>query len=225
MRVPIFVSVFRLLIAVLALAGTSETWYHHHLVNLVFFTHETNLAIAVVMIWWVVAQHTGLKKPPGWLYGMLVLNIVITALVANLILPAPDPAKLVYIFGVSTSDLVHKVVPALMVIDFLLVSPHHRYGLRSVLIWIAYFPIYIAFVLIRGQINPQLGPGPNGSSYPYFFMNPQIGWGQIVLNAVEYVGAFLVLGLLLLLLDRLLPQRSLLLARQYPQFAERSLVM
>lgn len=222
---PIFVSVFRLLIAVLALAGTSETWYHLHLVNLVFFTHETNLAIAVVMIWWVVAQHTGKKKPPGWLYGMLVLNIVITALVANLILPAPDPAKLVYVFGISTSALVHKIVPLLMVVDFLLLAPHRRYRLRDVFIWLAYFPFYIAFVLLRGQINPQLGPGPSGSSYPYFFMNPQIGWGHIALNTVEYLAAFLVLALILLAIDRLLPRRSLLVGRGYPQLERCQQVM
>ncbi|KFI45063.1 hypothetical protein GA0061078_0874 [Bifidobacterium bohemicum] len=203
------VGIYRLLIAFLCLAWTSVAWGEPD--YWVFFTYQTNFVLGLVMAWAGIARLIDGKQPPAWLKGVLTLYILITGIVGAFILPPGDPAKAKYVFGVVTAPVLHKVVPVLALLDFVLFDAHRRFKWHYVFSWLIYFPIYIAFVLIRAGLWPNAGPADDGSSYPYGFIDvSKIGWRQFGVNIVTYLAAFAVLAFVVFLVDRALPKKPLL---------------
>lgn len=204
--------VFRLVIAFFCLAGTSETWTFAKPANFAYFTHQTNLLLGITMLWAAIASFTGTKQPPAWLKGMLTLNILITGIVAAVILPPTDPSEFVYISwlpGIPLVRMVHVIAPILATVDFLVFDEHRRYPWSYAFWWLLYFPVYLAFVLIRAQIWPNSGPEKGGNPYPYGFVNlKELGWAGLGKNIVIYMAAFCIAGLLLCLIDHVLPRRT-----------------
>ena len=207
----LFVGVYRLLIAFFAIAGTSETWMGVKAWDWVYFTNQTNMVLGVVMLWAGAASLLKGIQPPAWLKGCLTLYIAITGLVAWLILdPVTITPETARCLGVPLITMVHVITPIMAVVDFVLFDAHRRFAWHYTLTWLLYFPLYLAFVLLRAVIFPD-GLLPNDSLYPYPFVDvQQIGWPQLGVNIVTYLAAFFVLGLVLFLLDRALPKKALL---------------
>ena len=208
----LLVAAFRLAIAFFAFAGTYEAWTGAIPNKFVFFTFQSNMVIGLVMAWAGLATLLRGVQPPAWLKGCLTLYIVITGLVANFILNlVPGPP---YVLGIPTSTMVHMIVPIGAVLDFLLFDAHRRFKWHFSLSWLIYFPLYLGFVLIRAAIWPNSGPGHDDlltSSYPYNFIDvSNIGWAQLGINICIYLAAFLVLGLIIVGLDRVLPAKALI---------------
>ena len=203
--------IFRLAAAGLAIAGTFTTWSGARPWDWVFFTNQTNLLFAFVMLWAGAASLVRGVQPPAWLKGCVTLYMAITGLVAWLVLPpATMGPETVMVLGLATPTIVHVITPIMAGVDFLLFDAHRRFAWHYVFSWMIYFPLYLAFVLLRAAMLPD-APLPNGSLYPYPFVDvSQLGWAQLGMNAVTYLGAFLAGGLLLFLVDRLLPERALL---------------
>lgn len=205
-----FVAIFRLAVAFFAIVGTFEAWTGENPTKLVYFTFQTNIVLGIVMAWAGLATLLRGVQPPAWLKGCLTLYAAITGLVAWLVLDPADPATTPVLFGIMTSTMVHIIVPIGAALDFILFDPHRRYQWTYALQWLAYFPLYLAFVLIRAQIYPHSGPGNGGDPYPYPFINlPSIGWEQFLINIVFYLVAFLVLGLIIVGIDKALPAKAL----------------
>ncbi|WP_033376749.1 Pr6Pr family membrane protein [Alloscardovia criceti] len=203
------VAIFRFLTAAFALAGTSQTWMFGQSQNLVYFTHQTNLLIAITFIWAGFASILRGVQPPAWLKGGLTLNIIITGLVAWLVLPPADPATETYIWGMASTTMVHIIVPIMASIDFLLFDEHRRFSWSYALTWLIYFPVYLAFVLVRALVFHATGPASDGSPYPYGFINlDKLGLNQFVINCGIYLGLFFVLALIIVIVDKALPQRT-----------------
>ncbi|PKZ15071.1 hypothetical protein CYJ32_06155 [Alloscardovia omnicolens] len=207
----LFVALFRFATASFALAGTSKTWFFGETQNLVYFTHQTNLLIAAIFIWAGCASLLRGVQPPAWVKGALTLNIIITGLVAWLVLPAPDMSKQLYIFGIPTITMVHIIVPIMATVDFLLFDEHRRFILLDSLTWLIYFPVYLAFVVIRAKVFHAVGPEADGSPYPYGFINlDKLGLQHFVINCAVCLGIFFVLALIIVLIDKALPKRTVL---------------
>jgi hypothetical protein len=202
------VGVYRLFIAFLCLAWTSVAWGEPS--YWVFFTYQANFILGLVMAWAGIACLIDGKQPPAWLKGVLTLYILITGIVGAFLLPPGDPAKVKYVFGIVTGTILHKVVPVLALVDFVLFDAHRRFKWHYVFSWLVYFPIYLAFVLIRAGLWPNAGPADDGSSYPYGFIDlAKIGWRQFGINIAMYLASFAVLAFVLFLLDRVLPKKPL----------------
>lgn len=199
----------RLAAAAASVMGTYNTWSGAKAWDWVYFTNQSNIVFAFVMLWAGAATLVRGMQPPAWLKGCVTLYMAITGLVAWLILPpavmGPDT---LYFFGLPTATLVHVVAPIAAVADFLLFDEHRRFKWHYPLTWLLYFPAYLAMVLIRAAFFPDQ-PLSNGSMYPYSFVDvAAIGWPQLGVNAVTYLGAFLLGGLALFLVDRILPART-----------------
>lgn len=202
-----FVGIYRLIIAFFCFSGTYEGWLLGIGSKWVYFTFETNAVLGLIMLWAGAASLLKGIQPPAWLKGCLTLYIIITGLVAWLILPPADPATTTHLYGMMTSTMVHIIAPILASIDFVLFDPHRRYQWHYSLSWLAYFPFYVAFVVIRAQIWPNAGPGKD--PYPYGFIDLKaLGWQQFGINIVTYALAFFVMGLLLFVIDRILPKKT-----------------
>lgn len=93
----------------------------------------------------------------------------------------------------------HYAVPVLYLGWWLLAVPHGRLNLRDAMAWLRFPLLYLAWVLLRGA---WLG------EYPYPFIDAgQLGYARTALNALGVLLAFLLLGGILLALDRLLARR------------------
>ncbi|WEV41777.1 Pr6Pr family membrane protein [Bifidobacterium sp. ESL0682] len=204
-----FVGIYRLIIAFLCLAWTSVAWGEPS--YWVYFTYETNFLLGLVMLWAGIACLIDGKQPPAWLKGVLTLYILITGIVAATLLPPADPATAKYVFGIVTNRILHQVVPIMAAIDFILFDSHRRFQWHYVLTWLIYFPFYLAFVLIRAQLWPHSGPEAGGNPYPYGFIDvSKIGWNQMWINIVFCIIGFAILGLVLFVIDRILPKKPLI---------------
>ncbi len=205
----VITALWRLVIAALCFTGTYEGWTVAN--KWVYFTFQTSLVLGIVMLWAGAATLLDGVQPPAWLKGCVTMYTIIVAVVAYLLLAPPDPATTPHILGIMTTTMVHRIAPVMAVVDFLLADEHRRFRWHYTLSWLAYFPVYLAFVLIRGWLWPHSGPEPGGNPYPYFFVNlPKIGWAQMGVNVVVYMGAFFVLALVLFLIDRIVPARPLM---------------
>lgn len=204
-----FVALFRLVTAYFALAGTAKTWLLGQPVNLVYFTHQTNLLIAFLFIWGAFASVLKGIQPPAWLKGMATLNIIITGLVAWLVLPPANMSEQLFVLGIPGNVSTHIIVPIMATVDFLLFDEHRRFKWLDSLTWLIYFPIYITFVFVRALVFHGVGPATDGSPYPYGFINiDKLGAQHVATNCAIYLGIFFILALIIVAIDKALPKRS-----------------
>lgn len=154
-----------------------------------FFTVITNLAVAVIM----TAVALGRRVSPLVLAG-LTLAILLVGVVYMLLLRG----LLELSGGALLADtLLHKVSPIAMAAWWLAFAPHRALKWNAPVSWAAYPLAYFAYALIRAHFDGR---------YPYPFMDVgKLGWTQVLLNAGGIAMAFILAGLLLVALDRMLP--------------------
>lgn len=135
-----------------------------------YFTIESNLLAIVVL------ATGGLMNPRGksWAYlrGAATLFMIITGIVYAVLLANAD-------VGLKTAwinDTLHRVIPLVMLADWILFAPWPRTSFRSALGWLIAPLAYFAYSLLRGPI---------AHWYPYPFLDPRPGgYGRVVLYAV-----------------------------------------
>ena len=162
-----------------------------------YFTIQSNLLLALVLAWSVVAGLAGRRGPSGWLVGGATFCVTVTFLVYNTVLaPGGGPDAVLLISGMPSSDLLHVVAPLLALLDWVLGRRHPGFTVRRSLLWLLYPLVYLGVSLLVGSRN---------GFYPYFFMDPaQIGGRAVAVYVVVLLVLFAVLALLFAGLDRLL---------------------
>lgn len=204
-----FAGLWRLAIAAMCFVGTYEAWHKPQFWT--YFTFQAGFVLGFVMLWAGAASILRGVQPPAWLKGCVTVYAVITAVVAFLMMPPDDPAYVPQILGLMTNTWLHRVAPIMAVIDFVLFDAHRRFRWHYALSWLAYFPAYLAFVLIRAAIWPHSGPAAGGNPYPYVFIDPNaLGWAGFGMNCGRLALGFLAIGFVTFLIDRILPDRPLL---------------
>jgi hypothetical protein len=131
-----------------------------------YFTVESNLFAAVVLV------ASGLTLSPrgegmtmAMFRGAATLYLAITGLVFSLLLAGLEGVEFT---AVSWDNVVlHYLMPALIVFDWIITPPTVRVSFRRGLIWLVYPLAYVAYSLIRGNTvdwypYPFLDPGPRG---------------------------------------------------------------
>jgi hypothetical protein len=80
------------------------------------------------------------------------------------------------------NTVVHYLIPAAAVADWLIDPPRHRLGATAALAWLAYPLAWFAYTLVRGSIVDW---------YPYPFVDVnRHGYGGALLRAVIFLAAF-----------------------------------
>jgi hypothetical protein len=147
-----------------------------------YFTIESNLLAIVVLL------AGGLAAPHGrgWVYlrGAATLFIVITGIVYAALLAHAE----VGLTAAWINDTLHRVIPLVLLADWLLFPPWAAIGYRAALGWLAGPLAYFGYSLIRGPVVHW---------YPYPFLDPRHpgGYGRVALYAVVLA---VVMGLLAL---------------------------
>jgi hypothetical protein len=146
-----------------------------------YFTIQSNVIAVVVLAGGALADPGG----PRWAYlrGAATLYIVITGLVYNTLLINVS----VGVASPWVNDVVHRIVPALMLLDWILFSPWARTHVAAALGWLAYPLAYVAYTLLRG---------PHVDWYPYPFLDPRLdgGYGRVALYTVVLALVFALLA-------------------------------
>ena len=200
---------WRLAIVSCGLCGLlmGEHWF-------IYFTVESNVVTLLYFagtLYWMVVR--GTTDPPApRLRGAVTLWILITGLISHFLLnsgadPLPglsavDPADALENRGLF---LLHYVVPALVLVDWVAFGPHKVVRWRDLPLWILYPLGYGLVVEARAALWP-LVP----ARYPYFFLDPTENGGWWVAGQfVELLVIFSAFAALVFGLDRLgaLPRR------------------
>jgi hypothetical protein len=195
----VVVGLFRLFLVVLALVGTRAIWRDGDIEGLVYFTNQTGFLVAVTFVWAGFASLFRRAQPPAWFKGAVTLFAAITGLVAWLVLAPEEPDAPKVFLGLTDGQIEHEVLPLAVFADFVLLDAHRRLRGLDAARWLLYPLAYFAFTTIRGFVSP-------GSEYPYGFVDlDALGWTGLLVNVVLYGAGFLVLGLVIVGIDRLLP--------------------
>ncbi|HUP66980.1 MAG TPA: Pr6Pr family membrane protein [Sphingomicrobium sp.] len=154
-----------------------------------FFTVLTNLALAVIMTG-VAAR----RRISPFLLGGITLAILLVGIVyATLLVGLQQLHGLALIADV----LLHKASPGAMTLWWLLFAPHRKLQKSAPLLWSFYPLAYFGYAAGRGIVD---------GKYPYPFIDVgRLGWPQTLLNAGGIAFAFVLGGLALVALDRILP--------------------
>lgn len=164
-----------------------------------YFTIQSNLAVGILAGYGGWRAWHGRSGAPSLVTGAVTLYITITAVVYHLVLANPaSPFAMAQperdLAGTIGNQLLHTVVPLLALLDWLLYDARGRYQLRFAAYWLA-FPLgYLGFALIRGLIVKE---------YPYPFIDAAaLGYGGVGLSTLLFGGAFWLLGLGFIGIDR-----------------------
>ena len=134
-----------------------------------------------------------------------MISLLITALIAHFML-----------FDAMFKDgqlvwhlvILHYVVPAMALLDWLLFDEKGKMPVWGPFAWLSLAAVYLVVVMIgAGPLGLDLGGGTTAgiSRYPYTFLDPGIsGVGGVALFIVAMIAAFVVLGYLIFAVDKIL---------------------
>lgn len=171
------------------LRGTAVGWRIGRVFS--FFTIQSNTLAATAS---VILARDPARDGPGWriarldaLFGITVTGLVYGTVLARIHEPNGWQET------VANAGL-HYVVPAMMVLGWLLFGPRPRISVAVVLNALIWPVLYLAYILIQGRFSRW---------YPYPFLDVTThGYGRVLVNALLVVIVFAVLSAVFLLGDR-----------------------
>lgn len=146
-----------------------------------YFTVLSNVMTVIVM------AVGGLVDPPGrnWqlFRGAVTLYMVITGIIYAVLLSNID----VGVASDWTNDVVHRIMPVVVLVDWVLLPSKTRITEAQSLIWLTFPLVYGVYSLIRG---------PFVDWYPYPFLDPRTqGYPAMVVGIVVLTVAFVLMAL------------------------------
>lgn len=171
-----------------------------------YYTILSNILCFVYFAVLVVAQR---KKENPLVKGSVTMCIAVTGLVYHFMLNGVMEANADQISPVLLAGnlLVHYVVPVMVVLDYFLFFPKGQYKSLYPIAWLVLPYLYFGFVLLRAEISDSLFSGFGGakSRFPYPFLDVDLyGWDKVLLIVLGITVAFLALGYIAYVIDRLL---------------------
>ena len=147
-----------------------------------FFTILTNLLVAAYFSGLAFKFRERLDPRSKWLTP-LTINITIVGLVCQILLRhtwSPTGLQMVL------DELLHSVIPALVILYWFLYSPKSKPHYRQIAWWILYPLAYLIYILIRGS---------HANFYPYPFVNVStLGLQKVLLNAGSLLNVFVLIS-------------------------------
>lgn len=158
-----------------------------------FFTIQSNIMLAVVLVIAAVFLLRGQPHPPWFLVVraavttfIVIVGLVYVALLAPLGAAGGVPVEWANI-------VMHYVTPIYGLIDWLLVGDRRRLAMRQVG-WVLVYPtVWVTVVLIRGATDGWV---------PYPFLSPDTGYASVFGYVAAIVAVFIVIGVVVFALSR-----------------------
>lgn len=159
-----------------------------------FFTVQSNILAVVLLLGGGLAD----PRSPRWAYfrGAVTLYMVITGIVYAVLLADVD----VQLTTVWVNEVLHRILPLLLLADWLFVPPWPRIPAAKALGWLAFPVLYLAYSLLRGPI---------AHFYPYPFLDPRPhGYDHVIGYAVVLAIGMALLALAVWRIARLRTAQS-----------------
>ena len=159
-----------------------------------FFTILSNLLVAISLTASILFPNSkpGIFFSKPTTQSAIGLYIIIVGIVYSVALRKiwnPEGLQLV------ADRLLHDLIPLLYLFYWLLFTPKKVLQWKHVPYWLIFPAIYLAYSLIRGALV---------NWYPYYFINAQeLGYGKVAITSLLVLAAFILLGLLLVFINRL----------------------
>lgn len=174
-----------------------------------YYTILSNILCFVYFAVLLIAQR---KKENALIKGAVTMCIAVTGLVYHFMLnglmgtTAGAPLTALSVSNI----LVHYVVPAMVVLDYFLFMPKGQYKSLYPLAWLVLPYAYLVFAMVRAEVSSSTFTGFGGtlSRYPYPFLDVDLyGWDKVILIVFAITVAFIALGYLAFVVDRLLGKK------------------
>ncbi len=158
-----------------------------------FFTIQSNIFAVVVFVLAALRPDPDEEASPTWdlVRGAAVAYMTTTFVVYGLLLTGYNDALQTSVPWVN--NVLHRIFPLVLLIDWVLRPPRHLLTFRRALIWMVFPLAYLAYSLLRG---PLVG------WYPYPFLDPRNagGYPLVVLYGVGIaLGFFLFVALIVVI--------------------------
>jgi hypothetical protein len=163
-----------------------------------FFTTQTNVLANLIFLAPTLAPNSRLGR---WASGTgvraaVTLYIAVVGLVFHFILSATWKPEGLAAVG---NFVVHYLMPLAVVLDWLMFTPKGRLRWIDPVKWLIFPLLYGVWTVVHGQIIDW---------YPYFFIDiGRIGWGAALINYGLLLGFFLIVGLVMVAIDRTLGRK------------------
>lgn len=164
-----------------------------------YFTILSNILVALALTAPVVAPNS---RPGRWFAGegvraAMAMYIVVVGVVYHFLLaPTWNPQGL----ALLGNSLLHYVMPAAFVLDWLLFAPKGRLNWKDPAKWLIFPLVYGGWTLIHGALS---------GWWPYPFVDVgALGLGRVLLNFVGLLVFFLIVGLTVVAIDRTFGRRD-----------------
>lgn len=190
----IWVRAYRVIVAIVILAAVLAIFPPiagggSIITYLSFFTIQSNLIAAVVLLWLALRPPTATTAlRADIIRGAAVLYLAITGIVFALLLSGAAGAMAGRMVWVNA--VLHQLSPIALFLDWLIVPPTPALTFRRALWWLVYPIAYLVYTLVRGAFLDW---------YPYPFTDPGMvgGYdGVLVYALVITVGVLVFMGLL-----------------------------
>ncbi len=165
-----------------------------------FFTILTNIltAICFSVLWIKPKNKLELFFLSNKTLTAITLYILIVGIVYNLIL------RFLWVpTGLQKIDdeILHSAIPILVLIYWFKYVERKNLAYKNILIWLIYPSVYLIYTLIRGHFF---------NFYPYPFLDViQLGYSKVFTNSFFMVLVFLVVGILLIGVSKVLNNKKL----------------
>ena len=147
-----------------------------------FFTILSNIFGAVLWLWLAVRWRQARTRNDDLLRGAATHYLVVTFVVVVVLLQGAELS-----LSNPTVDLVvHKVLPVLALVDWIIDPPRTDLRYRDVAIWLVFPLIWVAFTLTRGAVD---------AWYPYSFLDPDNGgYRSVAYHVIAILAGVLVIA-------------------------------
>lgn len=137
-----------------------------------YFTIDSNLLAAALFLYLAARRSVPRSTTTELVRGAAVVYMTVTGVVFTLLLAGTDVDTAVP----WVNDIVHSVMPIVVVADWLIDPPLVRQTLRQAITWLSFPLVWLAYTLAKGPIV---------GKYPYPFLDPANGgYGSVALYSV-----------------------------------------
>ncbi|MGN8116933.1 Pr6Pr family membrane protein [Labrys sp. 22185] len=156
-----------------------------------YFTVLTNTLVAIVSgASALLGERDGLLTRPGTRAAVAIYIFVVGVIFAALLTGLRPMSGLT----LAVDTVLHRVVPVLYVLYWLLFVPKGRLHWHAPLAWMLYPLLYVAYSLLYGALTGR---------YLYPFADVTVlGYGGALANGLVILAGFFVLGLIVVAIDR-----------------------
>ena len=168
-----------------------------------YFTVLTNVSATAALACAVMPETTSIGRVARSpvLRAAIAMYIAVVGLTYHFLLAQVwDPQGWLWV----ANGLLHYVMPAAFVLDWMLFVPKGALGWRDPVRWLAFPVIYTVWTLIHGYAS-----GGADGWWPYWFMNvPALGLPMAAFWLIGMLVFFLIVGLAVVAIDRSLRPRD-----------------